>query len=285
MAKLFLIFHGPWGFAVDGTSGYITAATPVCGGHTYVMGRKPYFQPLNPGQYGFVDEKAIVADPGKQNTKGAVQAQFSAPPSGFVLPNAVTTPGTVHCALVLPKANFWGCWPAWRHDIGASGDNLMCGSNFQHLATSPKGLYLAIVQVLCYDIKDATQIGLMNNLGYTWTPPLADIEAANDIKLHLIAKTMGTPDVAAGHFAMMTAMFGLDLKLGGPDILTPVPNPGGKIYAPPPPGVDEATDIEDEQLPGNWAKNVLGIKRPRNVRINLYPIICGSNVVIHYTAK
>lgn len=286
-----MFFHGPWGFFVDELAKSVTAITPACDGHLYLMGDTPVLTPMSAGLYCFVDAAVVQGIYPRVLLNAPIQAVIESVPSRFAVPDLQTDP-RLHCSFRLPLTATQGLLLAPRtkpktDEANLDNDNLFSGRNFRHLAQGNKchTATLALVQLLQYTISDFDSLGLMSQSGASWAPTrVAAFHQDDCINLHLYAQSLS--DGEDDHFAMMAELFNLDLHLDGDDaakgvvLPTPIPLPKGMKR-------EDLADISGRF--GNWTANlggpVGGKDGPGSSRTILHPLFCGGSLIIHPTAK
>lgn len=290
-----MIFHGPWGFVMQADT--LTAATAACDGHMYLLGDGPVLAPLDAGLYCFTDEGALVATP--KPTLVGPQTIIGPPvPARFAIPD-LRGDARVGCAFRLPPPDrIVNLFPAPRtppieNDGAKAGalpahgnldnDNLLSGRDFRHLnqsagAKAGRGSVaaLALVQALEYRVNVWDRVGLMNQHGHSWAPQPAATRSPQGVRLHIYAQLLDPRPGSEDHFAMMAALFNLDLHLDGDDVNQRLPLP---VKMPPPYQPADAKDIGDRYA--GWLARQRGESpKPAAPMVYPFPIICGGSLLI-----
>ncbi|HVA63072.1 MAG TPA: hypothetical protein VNF74_05050 [Terriglobales bacterium] len=256
-----LVFHGPWGFVLDTAADTLTAYTPECAQHLYFLGDTPLLNAWPPGLYHFQDEDAV----------GGLPQPPPSPPQtlvrGAVVPPRLPAAPAKLRAVRLPRTALHVGRRAQRTPPdGAGGDNLLVGADFGRLNCADPGrpVYLAVNQVLPYALHSFSDLGLVSAAGLAWRPALNFSTGRASVNLHLFAQAVSPS--SHDHFAMMAALFHLDLRLGGSQAKTAGTDCDPNL----PPGVtpEDLGDLGGKPTPPN------GVFTP------LLPLICGGNLVM-----
>ncbi|HUX68747.1 MAG TPA: hypothetical protein VMV31_14775 [Terriglobales bacterium] len=208
-----LIFHGPWGFLLDRAADTVTAYAPECAQHLYFLGDTPVLKAMPPGLYHLQDESAVGGVPGP-----APPAPPQTVVGGTVAPPSPAVAGLR--ALRLPRTALHAGRRALRKPPQGGGDNLLVGADFVRLNCAAPGqpAYLAVNQVLPYALHGFSDLGLVSGAGLAWRPALNASTGRASVNLHLYGQAVTAS--AHDHFAMMAALFHLDLRLGGGEAKT-----------------------------------------------------------------
>ncbi|MGH9480886.1 MAG: hypothetical protein ACRD1L_02240 [Terriglobales bacterium] len=257
-----LIFHGPWGLLLDPVAATITAITPECHGHLYLMGDTPVLAQMQPGVYHFESESAVAAVPAP---KPAPPPQTVA--AARVAPPRLNATPPVLRAFRLPRTAMAPGLRVRRSLPVNGGDNLLTGADFHCLncTSASQTVYLALNQILTYRIRSFGKVGLVSQAGLSWQPSAHFNAGRSSVNLHLFAQTLQPAGTA--HFGMMAALFNLDLRLDGPDVKTEKPGFDKRL----PKGIsaDDLGELGRQLTPSG--------RLPTTV---LYPLLCGGNLVI-----
>lgn len=257
-----LIFHGPWGFLLDPLAKSITAITPECHGHLYLMSDTPVLAQMQPGTYHFVNEPAVAPVP---NPKPPQPPQTIAAAAAFA-PGLNANPPLLR-AFRLPQTAMVPGLRVQRKPPAAGGDNLLTGASFTHLnyTTAATSVYLALNQILTYRIRNFRKLSLANQAGLSWRPSASFNAGRPSVNLHIFAQTIKAG--AQDHFAMMARLFNLDLRLDGPEAKTEKPDHAKRL----PKGIsaDDLGDLGRQLTP----------TEPLPLT-PLVPLLCGGNLMI-----
>lgn len=287
--SLNLIFHGPWGFAWDTNpnSNTLTALTPRCEDHEYWMANGSVWLPMPSGSYAFTDDSGLAPQGGPPDPNAKTVQTILGPndvPPRLAVPSPSQHPG-VYCRFVLPPTQLQPLFCMTRSEPVASidSDNLLSGRHFRLLTRTSKQqtASLALAQLITYQVNTQSPVVLFGDGG---GPPVVLDQQGADINLHIFAEA---PEPSAeDHFAMMAALFNLDLHLDGPGLLA---NADFDTQAPPA-GLDLAQLKSLEAARARWLARTRGpaapaASAPRRSRFPNDKPACGFGVVILYDSS